>query len=181
VQAAQNALAQSRAVDEVVRARVHCSVLTMPGETAPEGLAPGLTEVADETMVTQLVRAAASAGGKLRNLPEVVAAPLRPFAVEEAREGDAQPLRLRAELVPLGRSEALLGLHVVRSALPANLANVPGTPLASPVLRLTTGTLALVTMRARDVTTVLVVRCVELGPAVAEPEPRPAAPRLRHQ
>lgn len=183
VQTTEKAFAQLLAVDEVVRARVHCSVLTLPRAAAPEGLKPGLSETADEALVTRLVRVAAAEGGKLRNLPEVVAAPLRPFAIEDAPESDAMPLRLRAELVPLGRSEALLGLHVVRGALPANLANVPeaGKALASPVLRLSTGGLAVVAMREGEATTVVVVRCAELGPAVAEPEPRSAAPRLRHQ
>ncbi|HZN40121.1 MAG TPA: hypothetical protein VFD82_15045, partial [Planctomycetota bacterium] len=123
VQAAEKAFQQLLAMDEVVRARVHCSVLTLPQAAVPEGLKPGLTEADDEAMVTRLVRVAAAEGGKLRNLPEVVASPLRPFAVEDAREGEAVPLRLRAELVPLSRSEALLGLHVVRGPLPANLAN----------------------------------------------------------
>jgi len=184
VKATQQALAQMHG-DEVVRARMQYSVLALPqAAVAAEGLKPGTAVEADEAILTRLARAAVGQGGNLRNLPEVVAAPLRPFVVEDARADGAEPLRLRAEMVPLGRAEALLGLHVVRGALPANLASVPDagkTLLASPVLRLTAGGLVLMTLREGDTTTLLAVRCVEIGPAVVEPKSQPAAPPSRRQ
>lgn len=179
VQTTQRALAQLFTEDTIVRARVQYSVLTMPRAAAEaEGLKSGAAVSVEVANLTRLVRAAIEQGGTLRNLPEVVATPLRPFAVEVVRAGEAPPLRLRAELVPLGDGEALLGLHVVRGELPANLSNVPDAGenlLASPVLRLTKDAVTLLPLRDGDTATVLVVRA-EVG--VGQDDP-PAAESTR--
>ena len=173
VRLTQQALAQLLAEDVVVRTRIHCSVLTLPRAAATaEGLKAGKPLIVDAATLTRLARVAMKQRGALRNLQEVAVAPLRPIAIEDIREGDTSPpLCLRTELVPLSRTEALLGLHAVRGSLPTNLVTVPPTGkalLASPVLHLFAGSTTVVALEEAETTTVLVVRCADVGPNVTE-------------
>ena len=178
---------------ETVRARLQCSLVTMPVAVAREhGLKPGEVVATDEPAASRIVRDAVKRSGSLRNLPEVVAGPLAPFARDtgenagdkagpEVREqaveqtsrnraekkGDrtAKPpprLRLRGEMVPMGDGEVVLGVHVVGGTLPHDPTQVPGGALMQPVIRLGAGKSALFMVVDRDVATVLVVRCLDV-------------------
>ncbi len=150
------------------RARLQCSLLTMPQELAKaHGLAAARFVATDEAAFGKLVRAAVAAGGTLQNLPEVVAEPLAPFVFEpKAGPGKARAepaLRLRGELVPVGASEIACSVQLVRGALPPDLTHVPKQALLDAVVRLEAGKAAMkVVVSAEPATVVVFVRCLEI-------------------
>ena len=162
---------------DVVQARLQCSLVTMPIAVARDhGLKPGEVVATDEPAAARMVRDAVKRDGTLRNLTEIVAGPLAPFARDTGDKGAGKQqaaLRLRGEMVPMGDGEVAVGVHVVRGKLPHDPTQVPESALMQPVFRLAAGQSALFMVVDRDVATVLVVRCLE----VTNEAPRETAAR----
>ncbi|MDO8348993.1 MAG: hypothetical protein Q7T30_02065, partial [Planctomycetota bacterium] len=119
-------------VEHLPRARLQCSLLTMPAALVKaHGLTADTFAPTDETAFGKLVRDAVKQKGALQNLPEVIAEPLVPFVVEPAAKPDkpapgADPtLRMRGEMVPVRPGEVAFGMQLVRGALPDDRTQVP--------------------------------------------------------
>ena len=160
--------------EEPLQARLQVSLVALPLSLAREsGLEKGVVVPADEAKLQALMRLAAKHAGELRNLPEVTASPLRPFDLAAAaRDGvpEAQRLRVRGEMLPIGAAEVAVRVHMVRGALPAEPTRTPEKALLQPIVRLEAGKAVMVMAVEGEVATVLVVRCVELANA---PLPKP--------
>jgi hypothetical protein len=145
------------------RARLHCSLLLVPGKVAEaHRLELGTVVTGDGSEWAALTRDAIAAKGRLHNLPEVLAAPLEPFTRSAAPGGERAPapaerapeLRVRGQVVPLGGGEVAVALDVTRARREA--------PLARPVFRLGAGRAAMLAAREGTDVLVVVVRCVEI-------------------
>ena len=158
---------------EPLRARLQCSLLTLPLAIARDHCRePGVVVDVDETAIGELTRSAVKNGGSLHNLPEVAASPLRPFALAvtaKAEVPDARRLRVRGEMVPASATEVAVRLQVVRGALPTEPTCAPQDALLQPIVRLQVGKAIMVMAVEGDAATVLVVRCVELANAPLPP------------
>lgn len=162
-------VAQQLALAKPLRARLHATVVCLPASLARErGLPVSKMVVWDESKMTQLLRDAVQNEGSIRNLPEVLAAPLTPFAIAVPAKPDTpseQILRVRGEMVPVHAKEVALRLHVVRGALPVEPTCTPEQALLQAIVRLQVGQAVMVMAVEGDTATVLIVRCVELANA----------------
>jgi len=156
--------------EHLPRARLQCSLLTMPAAVAKaHDLATGALVPADEAAFGKLVRDAVKAKGVLQNLPEVIAATLEPFVVEPADKAKQAPpvgdqtLRLRGEMVPVGPGEVVVGMQLVRGALPDDRTQVPRDALLHHAFRLEAGKAVMAVVVAGEQATVLFVRCTEVA------------------
>lgn len=169
----KNALAALRQ-EHPPRARLQCSLLTLPWQLgAMRGLQVGCAP-SDEAAFGQLVRDAIKAKGTLQNLPEIVAEPLVPFVVEPAKKDKEPPpdqLRLRGEMVPLGPREVLVAMQLVQGALPEEPTQPVKGPLLQRGLRLEAGKAVMMVVIAGEQMHVGFVRCTEIA---REPDKVPA-------
>ena len=152
-------------------ARLQCSVVSVPAElAAAHRLRAGEAVVVAGHVAAELLRDAVRANGTLHNLPEIVAAPLAPFASERRPVGDTDGLRARGHSVPLGANEVLVAIDLER--LPASPAGKPAaTPtvlLSTPSFRLVAGQCAVLRGAGAHSAVALLVRCVAVEPPGAK-------------
>jgi hypothetical protein len=116
------------------RAQLEVAWLDAPAELVRDCGHPfGQPVRIDDTQWNLLSRAAQKENGSLRNVPAIVALPLRPFALEPAVRPSAPgglPSTLHATLVPLAADEFALALHA--GSKPATAVRAPAPPAAAP-------------------------------------------------
>ncbi|MFY9341314.1 MAG: hypothetical protein WAT39_02410 [Planctomycetota bacterium] len=150
--------------DELPRARLQCTLLTLPVAAASaHGLKVNVVTATDVAAAGRLARDAIKHQGTLHNLPEATVAPLAPFTVAspgKAKGEGAVPIQVHGEMVPLAADQVGVGARLVRSAAGPNR---PETTVGDAVFRLRAGESAMVMTVEGTFAVVLVVRCVEIG------------------
>jgi hypothetical protein len=158
------------------RARLQCSLLTMPAALVKTHELKDAFAPCDETAFGKLVRDAVKQKGTLQNLPELIVTPLAPFVAEPpAKPGAPVPaddptLRLHGEMVPVKAGEVAFAVQLVRGALPEDRTQLAKQMVLHRAFRLEAGKAVIAVAVAGDQATVVMVRCVEIASDLAKKE-----------